>query len=479
MFTGKMRPHLAQKGATYRMKVRFLLPAVLAAWSSVALMAAPVKLLVKNARIFTMAPQQRDTFVGYLTVAGDGTLVAVAEGEPPSSIQAAQVLDAHGDWIIPGFISAHSHLWQAAYRGLAADSTLLAWLDDVYTKRAEKAPAEDFYWFCLLGALDHLQHGITAAYDFNYSRTNQPGSPFDEAQFRAESASGIRFVHGYEPGWMASGVTIAVQRERLRNFLAWTAANPPSTTFLGLMINGDTAFNNTYQQAVLEKTLMDEFHLRNQSHYLEPPEAKTVAEERAKFRWFVDSGLLTNQLVFGHFIHPDQTILQQTASAGVAVTWNPLSNGRMASGIADIPTYLKLGMRVGMGIDGEASGDLADPFENMRAGLYAVRDKYGDATVLSPYRVLWLHTMGSADVLGVKDKLGSLEPGKFADFVMIDPLRLGAVLEDPYANLVLVAGERDIDQIYVGGVLEVDHGRMLHQDMKAVEREVSQRVTAH
>jgi cytosine/adenosine deaminase-related metal-dependent hydrolase len=104
-----------------------------------------------------------------------------------------------------------------------------------------------------------------------------------------------------------------------------------------------------------------------------------------------------------------------------------------------------------MGIDGEASADLADPFENMRAGLYAVRDKYEDATVISPYQVFWLHTMGSADALGMKSKLGSLEPGKFGDFLVINPARLGAVIEDPYANLVLVTSERDVDRVYVGG----------------------------
>ncbi len=437
--------------------------------------AAPIQLLVTHARLFTMAPAQREPFTGYLAVGQDGTLLAVAAGDPPAGMKAAEVVDAHGDWVIPGFISAHSHLWQAAYRGLAADSTLLAWLDEIYTKRAQKAPVEDFYWFTLLGGLDHLQHGITAAYNFNYSRPDPLGSPFDEAQFRGELASGIRFVHGYEAGWVGPGITIPQESDRLRHFLHWTETQPRSSAFLSLMINGDTAFNNTYQQAVLEKTLMDEFHVRNQSHYLEPPEPNVQAEEREKFRWFTESGLLSNQLIFGHFIHPDQSILEQTARAGVAVTWNPLSNGRMASGVADIPTYLKMGLRVGMGIDGEASGDLADPFENMRAGLYAVRDKYGDATVLSPYRVLWLHTMGSAEVLGVNDKLGSLEPGKFADFVLIDPARLGAVLADPYANLVLVAGERDIDRVYVGGTLKVDHGRMLQQDMTGVEKEVSRR----
>ena len=443
------------------------------------LFAASAKLVVKNARLFTMAPQQRDPFTGYLVVGEDGIIVTVAAGDPPASLNGAPVFDAHGDWILPGFVSAHSHLWQAAYRGLAGDKTLIDWIDDLYIKRASKASPEDMYWFCLLGSLDHLQHGITTAYDFNYSRTSwqTSDSDFDQSQFRAEMQSGIRFVHGYEPEWIVPGANVDHARKRLKAFLEWTASQPQSSSFLSVMIDGATAFHNTYQQAVMEKALMDEFHLLNQSHYLEPPELTTQKEERAKFRWFVDSGLLSNQLIFGHFIHADDAILQQTAKHGVAITWNPLSNGRMASGVADIPKYLKMGIRVGMGVDGEASADLADPFENMRAGLFAVRDKYEDATVLSPYQMLWLHTMGGADALGVKSKLGSLEQGKFADFVVINPTRLGAVLEDPYANLVFVTGERDVDDVFVGGEVKVDHGQMLHQDMAGVEREVQARVS--
>jgi cytosine/adenosine deaminase-related metal-dependent hydrolase len=113
----------------------------------------------------------------------------------------------------------------------------------------------------------------------------------------------------------------------------------------------------------------------------------------------------------------------------------------------------------------------------MRAGIFAVRDKYEDATVLSPYEMLRLHTLGGADALGVKSKLGSLERGKFADFVVVNPTRLGAVLEDPYANLVFVTGERDVDQVFVGGEVKVDHGRMLDHDMVAIEKEVHTRVS--
>jgi cytosine/adenosine deaminase-related metal-dependent hydrolase len=191
----------------------------------------------------------------------------------------------------------------------------------------------------------------------------------------------------------------------------------------------------------------------------------------------MDSGLLSKQLIFGHFIHTNSFILAESGKAGAAMSWNPLSNGRLASGVADIPACLKAGIRVGMGVDGEASADVADPFENMRTGLYAIRDKYEDAKIMSPYDVLRLHTMGSADVLGVADRLGSLEPGKFADFLVVDPTRFRTVF-DPYASLVFVAGERDLERVYVGGDLLVQNGALLKQDISKVRAEVNQRVGA-
>jgi cytosine/adenosine deaminase-related metal-dependent hydrolase len=438
----------------------------------------PAKLIVINARLFTMAAGQKEVFTGYLVVDADGRIASVGEGTPPASLKARQTWDAGGHWIIPGFLSAHSHLWQAAFRGIAADKTLPGWLDGLYTQRASKAQPEDFYWFTLDGALDHLQHGITAAYDFSYGGGSWGRCHLlecDEFSYKGEMDSGIRFVHGFQPDHITDTDTPAMAMARLTSFMDWLATQPRSDRMLSVMLNGGTAFNETYTQATAEKAMMDAFHLGNQSHYLEPPD--TVAAERAKFKWFEDSGLLGPTLYFGHFIHADDAILTKVAAAHSGMSWNPLSNGRLASGVADIPKYLKMGIRVGMGVDGEASADLADPFENMRTGLYAIRDKYENATIMSPYEVLYLHTMGSADVMGVKDKLGSLEAGKFADFLVIDPTRFGTVF-DPYASLVLVTGERDLERVYVGGELKVDHGTLLGQDMKRVQTETNRRSAA-
>jgi cytosine/adenosine deaminase-related metal-dependent hydrolase len=466
------------------MTSKLTLFALLASASLAFAQTPPAKLVVKNAFILTMAANQKEPIQGYLVIGDDGRLITVAAGDPPSNLQTKESLDAGGHWVIPGFISAHSHLWQSAFRGLGSDQTLLGWIDALY-KPAVKASPEDMYWFTLDGCLDHLQHGITAAYNFNYeARTRAPNATtadeYDKDGFRAEMDSGIRFVHSMSPGRATAPEvqpSYGYEQARLpmKAFLDWTATQPKSPNFLSVMITGLTAFNTTYQQTVMEKQLGDEFHLGNETHYLEPPE--TQYEQQSKFRWFMDSGLLSKNLIFGHFIHTNRFILEESAKAGASMSWNPLSNGRLASGVADIPAYLKAGIRVGMGVDGEASADLADPFENMRTGLYAVRDKYENATVMSPYDVLRLHTMGSADVMGVADRLGSLEKGKYADFLVIDPTRFRTIF-DPYASLVFVAGERDLERVYVGGDLLVQNGALVKQDMVKERAEVSKRVAA-
>jgi 5-methylthioadenosine/S-adenosylhomocysteine deaminase len=434
-------------------------------------------LLVRNATFFTMAPDQKTPFHGYMTVDQDGKIADVGQGDPPASLHAAQTFDAYGAWIMPGFISAHSHLWQAAYRGLAPDQTLTGWLGVLYGQVASRADDGDFYWFTLDGALDHLEHGVTAAYDFNRGNSpyDPPGSPdINRAEFDGELASGIRFVHGIDMPHQPKP-SLDVARQHLKSFLDWTARRPRDPHFLSVMINGSTAFVDTPEEATIEATLMREFHVGNQSHYLEPPDL--IREEQDKFPWFEKAGLLGPGLIFGHFIHTTPEIIAKTAAAHGAMAWNPLSNGRLASGVADIPAYLKAGIRVGMGEDGEASADLVDPFENMRTGLYAIRDKYQNAAIMSPYDVMRLHTLGSADVIGEKTRLGSLERGKFADFLVIDPSHFAHVF-DPYATLVFVASEQDLARVYVGGVQMTDHGRLLHQDMRRVETEVDRRVAA-
>ena len=230
------------------------------------------------------------------------------------------------------------------------------------------------------------------------------------------------------------------------------------------------------ESVALDARLMRDYGLSNQTHYLEAPIDKEG--QRARFAYLITAGSLGPDLFFGHFIHTDEAILKTVAAAGSGMSWNPLSNGRLASGIADIPKYLTLGVKVGMGVDGQASADLPDPFENMRMGLYFIRAKYESALVMQPLDVLRLHTMGSATVMGVADKIGSLESGKFADFLVVDP-GSGfdrAPVYDPVATLVFACNTQNLAAVYVGGHCVMRAGNTLDHDAAAVAAEVARRV---
>jgi cytosine/adenosine deaminase-related metal-dependent hydrolase len=125
------------------------------------------KLIITNALLMTMVPGQEKPFLGYIVVGNDEAIAAIGAGSPSSGISASTTYNAGGKWVIPGFISAHSHLWQSAYRGLAPNKELNGWLTVLYVDHAPKADAEAFYWFTLDGALDHLRHGVTGAFNFN------------------------------------------------------------------------------------------------------------------------------------------------------------------------------------------------------------------------------------------------------------------------------------------------------------------------
>ncbi len=132
-----------------------------------------------------------------------------------------------------------------------------------------------------------------------------------------------------------------------------------------------------------------------------------------------------------------------------------------------------------MGIDGQASADMSDPFENMRMGLYQTRMAHESAQVMQPYDVLRLHTLGTAEALGVEKDVGSLTVGKYADFVVVDPgaMDTGPVF-DPYATLVFACSIANLDWVFVGGQPVVHRGEPLKLNSPRLDLEVKARVAA-
>ncbi len=444
-------------------------------------------LLVKNAMLITMKRGEEKPYVGYFTVGGDGRITALAAGAAPAGHAADRVIDAAGKIIGPGFLSGHSHIYMSPLRGLATDQTLYGWVNG-FGPFTRGATAEDMYWFSLHGSVDFLRNGITTAYDFTDSGSLgtpavglgekvpppvlKPG-PFEENQIKAKTDARLRFVNSV--GLPEFGTHDEVI-ERLGRLVAWVKETQSDNPYLLKMaISGGLQRAPTKATADLEVRAMRTFGLINQSHFLESPER--VTDQQAKFAWYEEAGALGPDFIFGHFIQTTPDLVRRAAKAGAHMCWQPTSNSRLASGVADIPLYEAMGMKVAVGLDDQSCTDISDPFQNLRIGMALIRTKYKDAKAMSTYHMLHLHTLSTAEVLGVADRVGSLEPGKFADFILVDPRApdTGPV-HDVIGTYVLACGLRNLKQVYVGGELVVDGERHLKQDEALLRREVDTRV---
>jgi 5-methylthioadenosine/S-adenosylhomocysteine deaminase len=430
-----------------------------------ALQAASVKLLVTGGTMLTIKPGEEEPFSGYMAIGADGKIVAVGKGKPPAELTADQTIDATGKIIIPGFISAHSHVSQTAFRGMAVNELLRGW-GRIRNSQSAFATVDDQYWFTLHGCLDHLRHGITSVYNFTGSVT---AGPSQNEQLRGEVDSGIRFIHAWA---RVRTLPDAEQRRQFSEFMKFAEPYLKSPQFLKMSLSGSATNLATVS---LDAALVKEHNLVNQTHFLEFP--RDTEEQRAHFRFFVEAKALGPSLYFGHFIHTDDAMLKAVGEAGGGMSWNPLSNGRLASGLADIPRYLRHGVNIGMGVDGQASADIPDPFENMRLGLYGIRAKYMSATIMKPIDVLRFHTLGSATVMNVADKVGSLEVGKYGDFLVVDPASVDrAPVYDPYATLVFACNTMNLEGVYVGGELLSSYCMLTKVDFPKIQDELHRRV---
>ena len=449
--------------------------------------AVPVALLVKNAQLITVDPAQPSAFVGWFSVDADGRISGLGPGSPPADLSPAETLDAAGRIVAPGFISAHSHIYMSPVRGVGYDSTLYGW-GSALGPFLERITSDDIYWFTLHGALDFLRNGITTCYDFTHSGVKRypavglnekvpydeprPG-PYEENQIRAKNDAGLRFVNSV--GLPRVGPTEATRArfEAVMEYFNEFAATHPLA--MKMAISGGVQRAPDISAAYLEAALMKDHGLLNQSHFLESPER--VPEQQAKFEWYEAAGALGPQLIFGHFIQVNDDIVARAAASGSRMCWQPTSNGRLASGIPDVRGYIDAGIPVGVGLDDQSCTDISDPWQNLRIGMYTQRALHSDAAAMPIGEMLFLHTLGSAQILDIDDDVGSLAVGKYADFLVVDPRDpdTGPV-HDLLATYVLACGLRNLDHVYVAGRRVANDTTMLSYDESVVRREIDTRM---
>ena len=179
-------------------------------------------------------------------------------------------------------------------------------------------------------------------------------------------------------------------------------------------------------------------------------------------------GWLAEDVWCAHCVHLADADVRRFGETGTGVAHCPTSNLRLGAGIAPVRDLLDSGVRVGLGVDGSASNERGDLFLEVKQALLVARAR-GGPQALTARDALHLGTRGGAAVLR-RDDIGSLEPGKCADFAVwrTDGLELGGAA-DPVAGLVL-SGPHRVDRLVVGGVDVVRERRLVTADEDEIAR---------
>jgi 5-methylthioadenosine/S-adenosylhomocysteine deaminase len=425
----------------------------------------PVDLVVRNGTVVTVDASRRVIAHGAVAVDGGRIAAVGTEAEVDARFRGKEVLDAGGGIVMPGLVNAHTHAAMVLFRGVADDLKLMEWLQK-YIFPAEKinVTAEFVKAGTRLAALEMIRSGTTTFVDMYY---------FEEQVAEVCKEAGLRGVLGSTliefPA--PDNKTIPDALAYAERFLKRWGSDPlvvpavaPHSTYLA-----------TPETLKAARALADRYRAPILIHLSESSDEQAQVRERyghTPTEQLQQLGILRRGVLGAHGIWltaSDRAILKE---AGVGVAHCPQSNMKLASGTAPVREMLAEGMRLGLGTDGAASNNDLDMFEEMLTAAFLAKHASGDPTVAPAPAVLEMATLGGARALGMEDRIGSLEPGKRADLVVVglDEPRLHP-LYDPVSHLVYVAKGGDVRHVVVEGRVIMRDRRVLTLDEKAVVAE--------
>ncbi|OFJ97532.1 chlorohydrolase [Streptococcus sp. HMSC071D03] len=376
--------------------------------------------------------------------------------------QADQIIDCQGAWIMPGLVNCHTHSAMTGLRGICDDSNLHEWLEDyIWPAEAEFTP--DMTTKAVKEALTEMLQSGTTTFNDMYN----PNGVEIEKIYEAVKASKMRCY--FSPTLFSSDVemtdeTIARTRAVIETIKGYRDPN------FKVMVAPHSPYSCSRELLEASLNLAKEEDIPLHIHVAETKEESGIILKRYGKRpiAFLDElGYLDHQAVFAHGVELNEAEIARLADSKVAIAHNPISNLKLASGIAPVIQLQKAGVPVGIATDSVASNNNLDMFEEGRTAALLQKMKSGDASQFPIETVLKALTIEGAKVLGMEDEIGSLEIGKQADFLVIQPQ--GKIHLQPQENmlshLVYAVKSSDVDDVYIAGEQVVRAGKVLTVDL--------------
>jgi 5-methylthioadenosine/S-adenosylhomocysteine deaminase len=422
-----------------------------------------VDLIVSGGTVVTMDGARAVYQDGSLAVRGDSIVAVGPRAEIESHYRGAQVIDARGHLVLPGFINGHTHVPMTLFRGLHDDVTLNDWLYKYIFPAEAKNVNEDFVrWGTRLAAAEQIRAGVTTFADMYY---------FEDAIAEETKAAGMRGVLGETfidfpaPDNKSEAEMLAYTEKFLKHW----QGDP--------LIHAAAAPHSIYTCS--KKTLQDAAALARKYHapiLIHVAEMKKEWEDSAKangmspVQYLENIGVLGPDMVAAHCIFVDEADRKLLAERGTGCVHNPSSNMMIASGVSPVAEMRAAGVAVGLGTDGPAgSNNDLDLMEEIDLAAKLAKISKMNPLALGAKDVVAMATTDGARALHMDKEIGSLEAGKKADLVLISLNEPNAVpMYDIYAQIAYSIKESDVDTVLIGGRVVMRDRRLLTVDEPAV-----------
>ena len=440
-------------------------------------------LLVRHASILaTMDDQRREIPDGGLFVR-DGFIEQVGSTASLPD-QADEVLDLTDHVVLPGLINTHHHFYQTLTRAVPAaqNTNLFHWLKTLYPIWARMNP-EDIRISTQTALAELALSGCTTASDHLYLFPN--GSRLDdeiqagwEVGLRLHASRGSMSL-GESQGGLPPDSVVEDEDFILKDSqrLIEKYHDPSPGSFTQVTLAPCSPFSVTADLMRDSAALARQYGVHLHTHLAETQDEEAFCLEKFGYRpvaYMQTLGWTGPDVWFAHSVHVNSPEISVYAETGCGVAHCPTSNMRLASGIAPVLDMLQAGVQVGLGVDGSASNDGSHLLEEVRQAMLVARLRSGlqgaslsgkeAPPLMTARQALEIATRRGAAVLGRED-LGSLEPGKCADFfaVNLERLSFAGALHDPLAALVFCAPAQ-ADYTVVGGKFVVKEGQLTKLD---------------
>ena len=426
----------------------------------------PIDTLIEPRWILPIRP--RGTLLEGHVIAIDGGVIraVLPAAEAGRRFAARSTVRLPDHVVLPGLVNAHTHASMALLRGVGDDMPLQQWLSERIWPLERALVGEDFvHDGARLAAVEMLRAGVTTCSDMYF---------YPDVVARALTSVGMRAVVGIITIGFPTAYAVDADDYLRKGLQARDALrDDPLVSFTLAPHAPYTVSDETLARVA---TLAEELDLPVHIHVHETVREVEESIERHGVRPLerLDRlGLLSERLIAVHSVHLTDQEIAQLGRVGASVVHCPVSNLKLANGLAHVPALLAAGVNVALGTDGAASNNRLDMFDEARFAALLAKTVAGDASVLPAAAALECATINGARALGLETRIGSIEAGKEADLVAVELASPEVFpLFDPVSHLLYASGREHVTDVWVAGRHVVQTRQLVADEGIALDRAV-------